>query len=98
MDIDRGRCMLQTVLVSVITDMFCLNLDKLQSICREYYSRIAKLEDSKYDLEFEVRQKDFIINELNIQVNDLRGKLYVFRLNLGIVLISRNEKNFPKCK
>ena len=50
---------------------------KLESICREYYSRIAKLEDNKYDLEFDVRQKDFIINELNIQVNDLRGKLYV---------------------
>ena len=37
---------------------------------------MAKLEDSKYDLEYEVRQKDFIINELTIQVNDLRGKLY----------------------
>lgn len=48
--------------------------EKLQSICREYYSRIAKLEDFKYDLEYEVRQKDFVINELNIQVNDLRGK------------------------
>lgn len=51
-----------------------LSQDKLASVCREYYSRMAKLEDSKYDLEYEVRQKDFIINELTIQVNDLRGK------------------------
>jgi len=46
----------------------------LQSICKEYHTRISKLEDIKYDLEYEVRQKDFVINELSIQVNDLRGK------------------------
>jgi len=46
----------------------------LQAICKEYHQRISKLEDVKYDLEYEVRQKDFIINELSIQVNDLRGK------------------------
>jgi len=46
----------------------------LQSICKEYHARIYKLEDMKYDLEYEVRQKDFVINELSIQVNDLRGK------------------------
>ena len=49
--------------------------DKIASICREYHDRISKLEDLKYDLEYEVRQKDFVINELSIQVNDLRGKL-----------------------
>jgi len=46
----------------------------LQSICKEYYARIQKLEDIKYDLEYEVRQKDFVVNELAIEVNDLRGK------------------------
>lgn len=46
----------------------------LQGILKQYHSRISALEDAKYDLEYEVRQKDFLINELTIQVNDLRGK------------------------
>lgn len=46
----------------------------LQGILKQYYNRITSLEDAKYDLEYEVRQKDFLINELTIQVNDLRGK------------------------
>ncbi|XP_064480830.1 troponin I-like [Ornithodoros turicata] len=46
----------------------------LQGILKQYHQRIASLEDVKYDLEYEVRQKDFLINELTIQVNDLRGK------------------------
>ncbi|KAI2807046.1 Troponin I, slow skeletal muscle [Blomia tropicalis] len=51
-----------------------LSQSKLADLCRDYHKRISKLEDSKYDLEYEVRQKDFVINELSIQVNDLRGK------------------------
>jgi len=46
----------------------------LQQICKEYHERISKLEDIKYDLEYAVRQKDFIVNELSIEVNDMRGK------------------------
>lgn len=46
----------------------------LQQICKEYHDKISKLEDIKYDLEYEVRQKDFVVNELSIEVNDLRGK------------------------
>jgi len=46
----------------------------LQACIKEYYNKINKLEDEKYDLEYIVRQKDYEINELNIQVNDLRGK------------------------
>jgi len=46
----------------------------LQAVLKEYHKRLTDLEDNKYDLEYEVRQKDFLINELTIQVNDLRGK------------------------
>jgi len=46
----------------------------VQQILKDYHKRITELEDKKYDLEYEVRQKDFLINELTIQVNDLRGK------------------------
>lgn len=33
----------------------------LQGILKQYHSRIAALEDAKYDLEYEVRQKDFLV-------------------------------------
>jgi len=46
----------------------------LQQILKDLHKKITALEDEKYDLEYEVRQKDFLINELTIQVNDLRGK------------------------
>jgi len=57
----------------------CKNIDganeaALQAICREYHARILSIESDKYDLEFNVRLKDYQINELTVQVNDLRGK------------------------
>lgn len=51
-----------------------INEATLLAICKEYHQRIGQLEDVKYDLEYAVRQKDYVINELNVQVNDLRGK------------------------
>jgi len=51
-----------------------INEAALQAICKEYHQRIVKLEDAKYDLEYAVRQKEYVISELNAQVNDMRGK------------------------
>merc|ERR1712145_24296 len=48
--------------------------DSLISICQSYYDRVTRLENEKYDMEKEVEYKDYKINELNIAVNDLRGK------------------------
>lgn len=50
------------------------NQNELEKIARDFHQRVAALEEAKYDLEYQVRQKDFEINELTIQVNDLRGK------------------------
>ncbi|KRY73159.1 Troponin I 3 [Trichinella pseudospiralis] len=50
------------------------NQSELEKIASQFVKRIAELEELKYDLEYSVRQKDFEINELTIQVNDLRGK------------------------
>lgn len=50
------------------------DLGQLQKIAQEMWKRVGEVEDSKYDLEYQVRQKDFEINELTIAVNDLRGK------------------------
>merc|ERR1711997_1268044 len=48
---------------------------ELRSMCEEYHTKICDIEGAKYDLEKEVEFKDYRISELNIAVNDLRGKL-----------------------
>lgn len=35
----------------------------LQAICKEYHKRICQLEDDKFDLEYEVGQKDFMVRD-----------------------------------
>ncbi|GIY49601.1 troponin I [Caerostris extrusa] len=51
-----------------------INEAELMQICKELHDRIAKLESDKYDMEYDSRHKEYKINELNMQVNDLRGK------------------------
>merc|ERR1711931_106394 len=65
---------------------------KLKDILNEYQDKILKLEDSKWDLEFEVKAKDYEINELNIQVNDLRGKF----IKPSLKKVSEYENKFAK--
>merc|ERR1712176_964433 len=48
--------------------------EDLMQICRDYFDRMYICESQKYDMEHEVVIKDYEINELNIAVNDLRGK------------------------
>merc|ERR1712012_1517774 len=47
---------------------------RLNKLCEAYYEKGNQLEGEKYDMEKEVELKDYRINELNIAVNDLRGK------------------------
>ncbi|KAG8186243.1 hypothetical protein JTE90_004223 [Oedothorax gibbosus] len=51
-----------------------INEAELMQICKELHERINHLESEKYDMEYQARHKEYKINELNIQVNDLRGK------------------------
>lgn len=44
-------------------------------LAKQYQERIAKLEDEKYDLEYQVSRKDYEITEMAAKVNDMRGKL-----------------------
>lgn len=69
-----------------------VNEASLTQILKEYHARMSKLEDVKYDLEMLVRQKDYEINELNIQVNDLRGKFVKPTLRK----ISKYDQKFAK--
>merc|ERR1711994_1019642 len=53
---------------------------------------MGALEDEKYDMEFEVEYKDYKINELNIAVNDLRGKF----IKPTLKKVSKYENKFAK--
>merc|ERR1712027_168046 len=64
----------------------------LMAICKEYFDRMYMCESQKYDMEFEVRKRGFEINELNIAVNDLRGKF----IKPTLKKVSKYENKFAK--
>jgi len=51
-----------------------VNEAELIQICKDLNERVLKLESEKYDMEFDSRYKEYQISELNMAVNDLRGK------------------------
>jgi len=68
------------------------NEEAIKTICREYHSRIERLENEKYDFEYIVKGKDFQISDLNAQVNDLRGKF----VKPTLKKVSKYENKFAK--
>merc|ERR1712111_255994 len=69
-----------------------LGENDLISICQSYHDRVKSLENEKYDMEKEVEYKDYQINELNIAVNDLRGKF----IKPTLKKVSKYENKFAK--
>ncbi|CAH2063051.1 unnamed protein product, partial [Iphiclides podalirius] len=68
------------------------NEDAISRVCKEYHTRIGKLEDEKFDLEYIVKRKDMEIADLNSQVNDLRGKF----VKPTLKKVSKYENKFAK--
>jgi len=68
------------------------NEETLKSVLRAYHDRIKTLEDQKYDIEYIVKRKDVEINDLNAQVNDLRGKF----VKPTLKKVSKYENKFAK--
>merc|ERR1711971_337408 len=66
--------------------------DALVKLCEAYYEKVNQLEGEKYDMEKEVELKDYRINELNIAVNDLRGKF----IKPTLKKVSKYENKFAK--
>jgi len=64
----------------------------LKQIVTEYHANINRLEDAKFDLERATIIKEYEINELNIQVNDLRGKF----VKPTLKKVSKYENKFAK--
>ncbi|XP_060532365.1 skin secretory protein xP2 isoform X4 [Cylas formicarius] len=68
------------------------NEEQLKSILKQYYGRIGGLEDAKWELEHQVKKKDYEIADLNSQVNDLRGKF----VKPTLKKVSKYENKFAK--
>jgi len=51
-----------------------LSKDALEKRVRELYAIVSRLEEEKYDWEFRLGRQTEEINELNIKVNDIKGK------------------------
>merc|ERR1712080_738412 len=65
---------------------------ELRELCQTYHERICGIESDKYDTEKEVEFKDYQISELNIAVNDLRGKF----IKPTLKKVSKYENKFAK--
>ncbi|XP_049858914.1 troponin I isoform X10 [Schistocerca gregaria] len=68
------------------------NEAQLKAIVKEYYDRVYLCEGQKWDLEREIRSKDYEISDLNSQVNDLRGKF----MKPTLKKVSKYENKFAK--
>ncbi|XP_047517411.1 troponin I isoform X6 [Pieris napi] len=68
------------------------NEEMLKRIIQEYNDRVYVCEGQKWDLEHEVRKRDFEISDLNSQVNDLRGKF----VKPTLKKVSKYENKFAK--
>jgi hypothetical protein len=66
--------------------------DELRTIVQDYKAKIDELESLKWDLEYATLRKEYDINELNIQVNDLRGKF----VKPTLKKVSKYENKFAK--
>merc|ERR1712032_742632 len=73
-------------------DLESASEDALVQICKEYHSKVYKLEGDKWDLERGIKIKILEINELNIAVNDLRGKF----IKPTLKKVSKYENKFAK--
>ena len=68
------------------------NEAELKRICAQYHERVYICEGQKWDLEREVRKRDYEIADLNSQVNDLRGKF----MKPTLKKVSKYENKFAK--
>jgi len=64
----------------------------LRDIVKDYKAKVDELESTKWDLEYATLRKEYEINELNIQVNDLRGKF----VKPTLKKVSKYENKFAK--
>lgn len=70
--------------------MKLIRLAELQTICKEYWNKIARLEGDKYDLEIIEQFKNFEVKS-DIRTNLFNFIIFSFYLNLGISNLSKSN-------
>jgi len=56
------------------------SIDELKAILKEYYDRWVATEGEVYDVNYAVKLRDMQINELEMEVSDMRGKFIIPKL------------------
>jgi len=56
------------------------SIDELKAILKEYYDRWVAAEGEVYDVNYAVKLRDMQINELEMEVSDMRGKFIIPKL------------------
>ncbi|OQV15467.1 hypothetical protein BV898_10341 [Hypsibius exemplaris] len=72
--------------------------DRLEEVCRAYHQRIRQLHQENYDLECSARANDYLINEMTIQVNELRGKFVKPTLRSVAAALASETKSSAESK
>ncbi|CAA91466.1 Troponin I 1 [Caenorhabditis elegans] len=65
---------------------------KLEAIYNDLFSRLCNLEEEKYDINHITTETETTINQLNIEVNDLRGKF----VKPSLKKVSKYDNKFKK--
>jgi len=74
-------------------DLEGLSPEELMAVVKEYYDRWIAGEDEKYDLEYSVKLRDLQIQELEMEVSDMRGKFILPKLKKVHAFKLMNEES-----
>lgn len=65
---------------------------KLEAIYNDMFARLCSLEEERYDINYVTTETETAINQLNIEVNDLRGKF----VKPSLKKVSKYDNKFKK--
>jgi len=77
-----------------LDDLHSLSDAQLKSLCQDLHNQLKTNEDTRYDLELKIRKQDYDINELNIKINDIKGKF----VKPSLKKVSKAEQKLNKIK
>lgn len=61
-------------------DLENVSEDEIKAIVKEYYDRMVAMEGDLFDINYETKKRDLLIDELNMEVSDMRGRFVIPKL------------------
>ena len=77
-----------------LDDLTSMSDAELKSLCQDLHNQLKATEEIRYDSEFKIRKQDYDINELNIKINDIKGKF----VKPSLKKVSKTEQKLNKMK